>query len=193
MSRLNYFSHFEQVLKIQSSSVRMLSRTRTPKVQDANKTKTRDRHDRLGAAIQPGQRCRRRTAAGRKGKPTSFPPAATPAGGPEAATGDDYTELMEDFILKPSQFILSGDRTRPIDCSSTTIWKFRRATRRCLSTTMRLHESSQHEAGAALSGAADRLRCRRQRETAASRDRSPCDRGHRRELWLHRTMAPRNS
>jgi len=79
----------------------------------------------------------------KKGKPYVFPAGRYILRRSEAATGDDYTELMEDFILKPSQFILSGGPNPTDDCSSTTIWKFRRATRRCLSTTMRLHESSQ--------------------------------------------------
>jgi hypothetical protein len=44
-----------------------------------------------------------------KGKSYVFPAGRyVLAGGPEAAAGDDVTELMDDFRMKPGQFILSG-------------------------------------------------------------------------------------
>ena len=44
-----------------------------------------------------------------KGKTYVFPAGRyILAGGPEAAIGEDNTELMEEFTLKPGQFILSG-------------------------------------------------------------------------------------
>jgi hypothetical protein len=44
-----------------------------------------------------------------KGKAHVFPAGRyVLAGGPEAAAGDDVTEIMDDFRMRPGQFILSG-------------------------------------------------------------------------------------